>query len=90
MDGREIIILMSAVIVPMMCSRFLTVGGGLLMMGERFGTGNLAGGMVNACTWVWMDGALLHHLRRESTAYEGVLLDTDVSMKWHRPQKKQR
>jgi hypothetical protein len=54
------------------------------MMGERFGTGNPAGGMVNAFMWDWMDSAPLYHPRRESTAYAGVLLDKDISMKWRR------
>ena len=34
-----------------------------------------------------MDGALLHHLRRESPAYSGVLLDKDDSMKESRLKK---
>ena len=82
-----IVLLMAAVIVPMMGSRILTMGGRFPMMGERIGTGNLAGGTVNTFAWDWIDGALLHHLRRESTAYAGVLLDTDGSMKWHRQKK---
>ncbi len=45
-----IIVLMAAIIVPMTCSRVFTVGGRFPMMGERCGTGNQAGGMVNAST----------------------------------------
>ncbi len=81
-------VLMAAVVVPMTCSRVLIVGGRIPMMGERCGTGNPAGVMVNASRWVWMDSAWLYHLRRKSTAYAGVLLDTDVSMKWHRQKKR--
>ncbi len=77
-------VLMAAVIVPMTCSRVLTVGGKFPMIDERCGTGNPAGSMVNASMWDWMDSAPLYHLRRESTAYAGVLLDTDGSMKWCR------
>jgi len=47
----------------------------------------MSGVMINAFMWDWMDGALLHHLRRESTAYAGVLLDKDGSMKWRRQKK---
>jgi hypothetical protein len=47
-----------------------------------------AGNMVNAATWDWIDGAPLHHLRRASTTYAGVLLDTDGSMKWRRQKKR--
>jgi hypothetical protein len=50
---------------------------------KRFGTGNVARGVVKVFTWDWIDIALLHYLRRESTAYAGVLLDRDGSMKWH-------
>ncbi len=78
---------MMAVIVPMTLSRVLIAGGRFPRMGERFGTGNPAGGTVNASTWDWMDSAPLYHLRRESTAYAGVLLDTDYSMKWCRQKK---
>jgi hypothetical protein len=42
---------------------------------KRFGTGNLAGGAVKVFTWDWMDAALLHYPRGESTTYAGVLLD---------------
>ncbi len=42
---------------------------------KRFGTVNLAGGVVKVFTWDWMDAALLHYLRGESTAYAEVLLD---------------
>ncbi len=45
------IVFMAAIIVPMTCSRVFTVGGGFPMMGERCGTGNPAGGTVNASTW---------------------------------------
>jgi hypothetical protein len=83
-----IVLLMAAVIVPMMGSRVLTAGGRFSTMGERIGTGNPAGGTVNAFAWDWIDGAPLHHLRRESTAYAGVLLDTDGSMKWRRRKKR--
>jgi hypothetical protein len=83
-----ITVLMAAIIVPMTCSRVLTVGGRVPMMGERCGTGSPAGGTVNASTWDWMDSAPLYHLSRESIAYAGVFLDKDGSMKWHR-QKKQ-
>ena len=83
-----IVLLMVAVIVPMMGGRVLTAGGIYPMMGERIGTGNPTGGTFNASAWDWIDGAPLHHLRRVSTAYAEVLLDTDGSMKWHR-QKKQ-
>ena len=69
-------------------SRVLTVGGRFPMMGERIGTGNPAGNTVNAATWDWIDGAPLHHLRRASTTYAGVLLDTDGSMKWRRQKKR--
>ena len=55
---------------------------------ERIGTGCPAEAMVNIFAWDWIDSALLHHLRRVSTAYAGVLLDTEGSMKWLR-QKKQ-
>ena len=79
-----IVLLMAAVIVPMMGGRVLTAGGRFPMMGERIGTGNPAGGAVNAFAWDWIDNTLLHHLRRVSTAYAGVLLDTDGSMKWCR------
>ncbi len=82
-----IMVLMVAVIVPMTRSRELTAGGGFPIMGERCGTGNSAGGTVNAFTWDWMDRAPIHHLRRESKAYAGVLLDTDGSMKWRRWEK---
>ena len=75
---------MAAVIVPMTGSRVLTAGGRFPMMGERIGKGNPAGGTVNAVTWDWIDGAPPRHLRRESTTYAGVLLDTDGSMKWCR------
>jgi hypothetical protein len=78
-----LVLLMAAVIVPMTGSRVLTA-----MMGERIGTGNPAGGTVNAVTWDWIDGAPLHHLMRESTAYVGVLIDTDNSMKWRRQKKR--
>jgi hypothetical protein len=78
------VLLMATVIVPMMGSRVLTAGGRTPMMGERIGTGNLAGGRVNAFAWDWIDDAPLHHLRRESTAYAEVLLDTDGSTKWCR------
>jgi hypothetical protein len=54
---------------------------------KRLDTGNVAGGAVKVFTWDWMDFALLHYLRGESTAYAGVLLDQDGSMKW-RQQKK--
>ena len=60
---------MAAVIVPKMGSILLTAGGRFPMMGKRIGTGNPAGSKVNAVTWNWIDGALLHHLRRESTTY---------------------
>jgi hypothetical protein len=83
-----IVLLMATVIAPMMGGRVLTTGARFTMMGERIGTGNPAGGTVNASAWNWLDGAPLHHLRRVSTAYAGVLLDTDGSMKWRR-QKKQ-
>jgi hypothetical protein len=43
---------------------------------------------VDASTWDWMNSVPPSALRRESTAYAGVVLDTDGSMKWHR-QKKQ-
>ena len=76
-----IVLLMAAVIVPMTGSRVLTAGGRFPMIGERIGTGNPAGFTVNASTWDWIDGAPLHHLKRVSTAYAGVLLDTDGSMK---------
>jgi len=79
---------MAAVIVPMTGSRGLTSGGRFPMMSERIGTGNPAGGTVNAVAWDWIDGAPLRHLRRESTTYAGVLLDTDGSMKWHRQKKR--
>ena len=82
-----VFLLMVAVIVPMTGSRGLTAGGRFLMMGERIGAGNPAGGAVNAVAWDWIDGAQLHHLRRESTTYAGVLLDTDGSMKWRRQKK---
>ena len=83
-----IVLLMAAVIVSMMGGRVLTADGRFPMMGERIGTGNLAGGTVNASAWDWLDGTLLHHLRRVSTAYAGVLLDTDGSMKWRRRKKR--
>jgi len=86
--GNIVLLLMVAVIVPMMGSRVLTVGGRFPMMGERIGTGNPAGNTVNAATWDWIDGAPLHHLRRASTTYAGVLLDTDGSMKWRRQKKR--
>ena len=76
------------VIVPMMGSRVLTAGGRFPMMGERIGTDSPAGGTVNAVTWDWIDGAPLHHLRRESKTYAGVLLDTDGSMNWCRQKKR--
>jgi hypothetical protein len=82
--GNIVLLFMAAVIVPKMGSRVLTAGGRFPMMGERIGTGNPAGGTVNAVTWDWIDGAPLHHLRRESTPYAGVLLETDGSMKWRR------
>ena len=63
-----------------------TVGGRIPMLGDRIGTGNPAGGTVNAVAWDWIDGAPLRHLRRESTT-AGVLLDTDGSMKWRRRKK---
>jgi hypothetical protein len=81
-----IIVLMVAVIVPMTGSWVLTAGGRFPMMGDRIGTSGRGCGQY--FRWNWMDGVPLHHLRRESTAYAGVLLDTDGSMKWHR-QKKQ-
>jgi hypothetical protein len=83
-----IIVLMVAIIAPMTCSGVFTVGGGFSMMGERCGTGNPAGGTVNASMWHWMDSAPQYHLNRESTAYAGVLLDEDGSMKWHRQKKR--
>jgi hypothetical protein len=57
-----IVWLMVADIVSMTGSRVLTVGGRFPMMGERIGTGNPAGGTVNAFAWDWIDGAPLHHL----------------------------
>ncbi len=39
---------------------------------------------VDAFTWDGMNSAPLFVQMRESTAYAGVLLDTDGSMKWHR------
>ncbi len=86
--GNIVLLLMAAVIVPMTGSRGLTAGGRFPMMGERIGTGNPAGGTVNAVEWDWIDGAPLRHLRRESTTHAGVLLDTDGSMKWHRRKKR--
>ncbi len=83
-----IVLLMAAVIVQIMGGRVLTEGDRFPMMGERIGTGNPEGGTVNASAWDWLDGTPLHHLKRVSTAYTGVLLDTDGSMKWCR-QKKQ-
>jgi hypothetical protein len=57
------------------------------MMGERIGTDNPAWGTVNAfACWDWIDGAPLHHLRRESA----FLIETDDSMKWHRWKKRPR
>jgi hypothetical protein len=50
---------------------------------KRFGKGNMAGGAAKVFTWDWMDAALSNYLRGESTAYAGVLLDQDCSMKWH-------
>ncbi len=50
---------------------------------KRFGTGNMVGGASKVFTWDWMDVALLHYLRGESTAYAGILLDQNGSMKWH-------
>ncbi len=79
-----IIVLMVAFIVPMTCSRVFTVGGGCPMMGERCSTGDPAGGTVNASTWDWVDNAPEYHLSIESTAYAGVLLEKDGSMKWCR------
>ena len=84
----NVLLLMAAVIGPKTGSRVLTVGCKFPMMGERIGTGNPAGCRVNAVTWNWIDGAPLHHLRRESTTYAGVLLETDVSMKWRRQKKR--
>jgi hypothetical protein len=55
---------------------------------KRFGTGNVAGGVVKVFTWDWMGIALLHYLRGESTAYAEILLDQDGSMKWHRQKKR--
>ncbi len=49
--GNIVLLLMEAVIVPMMGSRGLTAGGKFPMMGERIGTGNPAGGTVNAVAW---------------------------------------
>jgi len=86
--GNIVLLLMAAVIVPKTGSILLTAGGRFPMMGKRIGTGNPAGSKVNAVTWDWIDGALLHHLRRESTTYAGVLLDADGSMKWHRQKKR--
>jgi hypothetical protein len=84
-----IVLLVVAVIVPMTVSRVLTVGGRFPMMGERIGTGNPAGGMVNAFACRdWIDGAPLHHLRRESTENAEVLIDKDGSMKWRRWKKR--
>jgi len=60
--GNIVLLLMVAVIVPKMGSRVLTAGGRFPMMCERIGTGNLAGGTVNAVTWDWIDGAPLHQL----------------------------
>ncbi len=54
---------------------------------KQFGTGNMAGGTEKVFTWDWMDAALSHYLRGESTAYAGVLLDRDGSMKWRRQKK---
>ena len=85
--GNIVVLLMAAVIVPMTRSRGHTAGVRFPMVGERIGTGNPAGGTVNAVAWDWIDGAPLHHLRRESTAYAGVLLDTYCSMKWSRQKK---
>jgi hypothetical protein len=45
--------------------------------------------MVNAVVLDWIDGAPIRHLRRESTTYAEVLLDTDGSMKWCRQKKQQ-
>jgi hypothetical protein len=39
--------------------------------------------LFNFSAWDWVDGVPLHHWRRVSTAYAGVLLDTDGSMKWY-------
>ena len=86
--GNIVLLLMVAVIVPMTGSRVLTVGGRFPMMGERIGAGNPAGSTVNAAAWDWVNGAPLCHLRRESTTYAGVLLDTDGSMKWHRQKRR--
>jgi hypothetical protein len=86
--GNIVLFLMAVVIVPKMGSRVHTAGGRFPMMCKRIGTGNPAGGTVNAVTWDWKDGAPPHHLRRESTTYAGVLLDTDGSMKWCRQKKR--
>jgi len=61
--------------------RVLTAGSRFPIIGDRFGTDNLAGGAVNSFT-CWMDGAQLHHLREEPMAHAEVLLDQDGSMKW--------
>ena len=44
--------------------------------------------MVNAVVLDWIDGAPIRHLRKASTTYAEVLLDTDGIMKLRR-QKKQ-
>jgi hypothetical protein len=89
LTGNIGLLLMVAVIVPKTGSRVLTAGCKFPMMGERLGTGNPAGCRVNAVTWDWiLDGAPLHHLRRESTTSAGVLLEKDGSMKWLRQKKR--
>jgi hypothetical protein len=42
----------------------------------------------DASKWDGMNSAPISGQKRESTAYDGVLLDTDGSMKWHRRKKR--
>jgi hypothetical protein len=72
----------NAIVVPTTGSRVFMTGRRVLLAGSRFptmdnrfGTGNLAGSVVKVFMWAWIDVALIHYLRRESTAYAGMLLD---------------